>query len=82
MDMNWISESQVYVGVEKVINTSRTKLPSDSDKIPKILLLTSLPRDSQMMVLIQQRPHPYSTEDRLLSPWNTLSAKGKTFVTF
>ena len=58
---------------------SSCKLPSH--KNPRILQLTSSPRDPQMPVLIQQRPHPYSTGDMLVSPWNTLSTKGKELIT-
>lgn len=49
--------------------------PSDSDKTPITVLLSSLPHDSQMMVLTQQRPHPYRIGDMLVSPWHTLLTK-------
>ena len=54
---------------------SSCKLPSHSDKNPRILLLTSPHHDPQMPVLIQQRPHPCSTGDMLVSLWNTLPTK-------
>lgn len=53
------------------------EIPADSDKNPISSLLCSPPQDPQKIILNQQIPHPYSTEDMMPSLLNNLSNNRK-----
>lgn len=55
-------------------------LPFPSDRNPKTVLSSLFPHNHHVVVLLQQRPHPYSIVDMWVSPWKTLFTQGNKRV--